>query len=232
MKKIFLICFTISWVAIVITGCTKGGGNSVTPTPPPPPTPAAPILTVTAIPDTAWYAKTAVINWSSTNATSVSLAGGSISGTSGSFTTSALTTPITYSFTATGPGGSITKQAGVYVWSQILTFLCWDDVLNQYGKWANTITMVSTDGGVTWSPGVLASGKLIYYPDGRLLNDFGGLSHYQISFVGSDTYINLGETFNPPNKYKLESLSATTMVLSKYSSNGLALFMITWTKVP
>ena len=218
-------------ILLFLTACSKtetqntSGGGSPSP---------IPSLTITVAPDTTWYAKTSVISWSSTNATSVSLAGGNISGASGSFTTPALFAPTTYSFTATGSGGSVTKQASVHVWSLFLTLLCWDESLNRYAKWENTKSEKSTDGGVSWVPTVLDLVKSIYYPDGTRQAIFPdgsiGISHYQISYMGGDTYINLAETYQPPNLFKIEGLTITTLILSQIKSG--VIFRFTYTKIP
>ena len=229
MKRILQIAFMSIAIHFFIS-CQKS--SDITPSPCTTcTTPPAPTLIATATPDTIWYSKTSVINWASTNATSVSLTGGSLSATTGSFTTPVLITPTTYSFSATGPGGTVNKQAAVYVWSQMLTFLCWDDVLFQYGKWTNTSTIQSLNGGITWTPGPHDPLQWIYYPTGERKTVTGGNSTYQISIVGSDTYINLGRATDPPNLYKLESLTSTTMVLSKTTATGV-MFKITYTKGP
>ena len=221
-------------ILLFLTACSKtetqntSGGGSPSP---------IPSLTITVAPDTTWYAKTSVISWSSTNATSVSLAGGNISGTSGSFTTPTLFAPTTYSFTATGLGGSVTKQASVHVWSLFLTLLCWDDSLHSYAKWLNTISRVSHDGGVTWTDGPKDLALwTIYYPNGRRQINLPinggtiGNSAYQISYSGGDTYINLAETYQPPNLFKIEGLTTITLILSQVKSG--AIFLLTYTKIP
>ncbi|MES2749627.1 MAG: right-handed parallel beta-helix repeat-containing protein [Patescibacteria group bacterium] len=96
--------------------------TTVTPLPSPTPTPIpvpAPTLVVNANPTSVTTGNTAVISWSSTNATACT-ASGAWSGSravTGSFTTSALNTTgtQTYSMTCTGSGGSVTRSGSVAV---------------------------------------------------------------------------------------------------------------------
>ena len=61
------------------------------------------------------YGNTATISWTAINATACSLDAGNITGVSGSFTTPQLTKTTTYSFTAVGPGGTVTATITIQV---------------------------------------------------------------------------------------------------------------------
>lgn len=202
----------------------------------------APVLIVTATPDTVWYSGTSVINWSSTNATSVTMTGGSISGTSGSFTTPSLITPTIYTIIATGPGGSTSKQVNVYVWSQIRTWLCWDDNLHQNKKWlmsGYTITVVSTG---STTNGNLDCNFYTYWTNNIRQVTIGacnpnpgttGIDGYQL--LNNDTQINFGYTYNPPYTWNIDSLNGTTLVISKIQldADGISRKrVLTYQKIP
>ena len=98
---------------------TSGAASTpaaTTPTPKPAATPTpAPTVSVTTNPSSIAYNATTQISWTSTNATSCSSANGGGSGTTGSFTTPALTTGKTYSVTCSGAGGSKPGSATVSV---------------------------------------------------------------------------------------------------------------------
>jgi hypothetical protein len=121
MKKI-LFLITVAGLATVIS-CSKGSS----PTPPPPP--PKPILIVSASPGAVWYAETSTISWSTTNTDSVHVNGVKVNGNS--FVTPSLTSPVTYTFTAFGPAGSVTITVRVIVWSQKMT------LISKYGNWKN-----------------------------------------------------------------------------------------------
>ncbi len=61
------------------------------------------------------YGNTATISWTAINATACSLDAGNITGVNGSFTTPPLTKTTTYSFTAVGPGGTVTATITIQV---------------------------------------------------------------------------------------------------------------------
>jgi len=61
------------------------------------------------------YGGTATISWTAINATACSLDAGNITGVTGSFTTPPLTKTTTYSFTAVGPGGTVTATITIQV---------------------------------------------------------------------------------------------------------------------
>jgi len=83
--------------------------------PPPPPPPPAPTVTLTANPTSIQSGQTAVLSWSSTNATSTMGTGFSTGGAvSGSVTVSPTNTT-TYSITATGAGGTANASVTVTV---------------------------------------------------------------------------------------------------------------------
>jgi hypothetical protein len=146
-----------------------------------------------------------------------------------------ITAPVSFTLSAVVKVGNLTSPATLrpmYTapFSADTTDRCADLNLKGYGLWQNTETMSSVNGG-PWVPSVISTIRLIYKPDGSLLSETGGLSHYQVSQIGPDTYINWGNIGSPPNLHKQESLNSTTMVLSKYSTDGTTLFRITYKKV-
>lgn len=74
-----------------------------------------PELTVTATQLTIEYGATSTILWTTVNATTCSSDIGNIIGVNGSVTTPPLIKTTTYSFTATGPGGTVTKAITIQV---------------------------------------------------------------------------------------------------------------------
>jgi hypothetical protein len=120
MKKI-LFLITVAGMATIIS-CSKGSS----PTPPPPPTPT---LNVSVSPNEVWYSETSAINWTTTNTDSVQVNGVKVNGNF--FVTPALIAPATYTITAFGPGGSVTRTVRVNVWSQNTT------LISKYGNWKN-----------------------------------------------------------------------------------------------
>jgi len=74
-----------------------------------------PELTVTSSQLTIEYGTTAIIMWTAINATSCSSDVGNITGVTGSVTTPPLIKSTTYSFTATGPGGTVTSTITIQV---------------------------------------------------------------------------------------------------------------------
>jgi len=121
MKKV-LFLLTVAGVA-TITSCSKGSS------PTPPPSPPTPTLNVSASPETAWYSETSTISWSTTNTNSVLVNGIKVNGNF--FVTPSLTARATYTITAFGPGGSVTRIVSVNVWSQKMT------LISNYGNWKN-----------------------------------------------------------------------------------------------
>lgn len=146
-----------------------------------------------------------------------------------------ITAPISFQLKATKTVNGLTSAPTIrdmYTepYSQDTTDRCASLDLKGYGVWYNSTAVVSYDNGVTWQPAALSSAKYTYYEDGRrILVNSGGLSHYQMyHYANGETWINLGETYNPPNMYLQVSLNANTMVLRQVV-NG-AIFVITWLK--
>jgi len=102
MKKFHSFLFIGFCLAIVFQACKE-------------PIEPLPELTVTTLQTTIEYGNTATISWTAINATACSLDAGNITGVSGSFTTPPLTKTTTYSFTAVGPGGTVTATITIQV---------------------------------------------------------------------------------------------------------------------
>lgn len=134
-----------------------------TPTPPPPPPPPLPTANIKVNgsdgPITIEYGTAATINWSSTDASSCSVAPTSWTGTSNvGMTTGNLTVSETYILTCTGPGGSATDSVIVNIAGSPITASC-------------SVSPISTLAGesVTWTA----------YPKG-------GTGSYSYSWSGTD----------------------------------------------
>ena len=96
MKNLlFIFCFLTIW------GCKKDSAP-------------IPTVTISALPANVEYGKTAVVNWSSTNAISCTIDGKEV-GISGSFTTQALTRSTNYNISAKGAGGSVNSSLTIGV---------------------------------------------------------------------------------------------------------------------
>jgi hypothetical protein len=102
MKKFHSFLFIGFCLAIVFQACKE-------------PIEPLPELTVTTLQTTIEYGNTATISWTAINATACSLDAGNITGVNGSFTTPPLTKTTTYSFTAVGPGGTVTATITIQV---------------------------------------------------------------------------------------------------------------------
>jgi hypothetical protein len=221
MKKVCLIFLIIPYSLVLLTGCSKGGGNLIDPSPA-----QAPTLTVTATPDTLWYSGTSTINWSSTNATSVSMAGGSISGTSGSFTTPALTSPTTYSITATGQGGSTTKAITIKVWSERMTLWC------HYGPFTGYLFRVCREDSINFAsawrdlPSLIDHNSLQFFPNGSgQIN--GGLIYPNVwSFQNNETIF-----FDGLQHWTIDSLNTSRWIAHKVEPDGNPSYPYIWRTV-
>jgi hypothetical protein len=102
MKKYHGFLYIGFYLAIVFQACKE-------------PIEPLPELTVTTLQTNIEYGGTATILWAAINATACSLDAGNIIGVSGSFTTPPLTKTTTYSFTAVGPGGTVTVKITIQV---------------------------------------------------------------------------------------------------------------------
>jgi hypothetical protein len=103
-----------------VLACTGAGGSaqqSVTVTVGNAPPPPAPTLTLSANPTNVAVNDSAMLTWSSTNATSCMASGGwsGNKGPSGSQSTGALTNTTTYDLSCTGAGGSAQRSVTVTV---------------------------------------------------------------------------------------------------------------------
>jgi len=102
-------------LAVVGVGCKKPVTATPAAPPPPPPPPAQPTVTLQATPANVQRGQAATLRWSSTNATSLTLAPGvgNVSPEGNTSVTPADST--TYTITAMGPGGSATANTRVTV---------------------------------------------------------------------------------------------------------------------
>jgi peptidoglycan-associated lipoprotein len=107
-----VVCLLLLMLA---SGCKKKAPIRAEPPPPPPPPAAAPTVTLTANPTTIEKGQSATLNWTSTNATNVSIDQGigDVS-TSGSRSV-APSSSTTYTVTAKGEGGTAAANARVTV---------------------------------------------------------------------------------------------------------------------
>lgn len=102
-------------LAIVGVGCKHPAPVTPAAAPAPPPPPPQPTVTLQATPTNVQRGQSATLRWSSTNATSLTLAPnvGSVSPEGNTSVTP--TDSVTYTITAMGPGGSATASARVTV---------------------------------------------------------------------------------------------------------------------
>jgi len=107
--------YSVLALAIVGVGCKKPiTATPAAPAPPPPP-PPQPTVTLQATPANVQRGQSTTLRWSSTNATSLTLAPG-VGNVSPEGNTSVTPTDSqTYTITAMGPGGSVTANARVTV---------------------------------------------------------------------------------------------------------------------
>jgi peptidoglycan-associated lipoprotein len=100
---------------IVSVGCKHPAPATPAAAPTPPPAPAQPTVTLQAMPNTVQRGQSSTLQWSSTNATSLTIAPNV--GTVSAEGTSSVTPndSVTYTITATGPGGSANASARVTV---------------------------------------------------------------------------------------------------------------------
>ncbi len=124
-------------ILATVSGLASCGGASVSQTAGSGSSPATVISTTVspyATPHIITSGSSAVITWSSANSTSCSSPQVSISGTSGSFQTSSLTTNTTYTITCVGPTGSATQSVMVAV-ANTPTL---NAILSAANAWVNT----------------------------------------------------------------------------------------------
>jgi peptidoglycan-associated lipoprotein len=107
--------FTAFAAALFIVGCAKKPPAAPPPPPAPPPPAAAPTVTLSANPGSINTGESSTLSWTSTNATSVSIAPevGAVTAEGNTKVSPADST--TYTITATGPGGSANATARVTV---------------------------------------------------------------------------------------------------------------------
>ena len=116
-RKHARILFTALLAILALSAACKKPAPQAPPPPPPPPAapPASPTVNLQASPTTIQRGESVTLTWSSTNATTVSLSPG-IGNVSAEGTQRV--TPqdsITYTITATGPGGSADANARITV---------------------------------------------------------------------------------------------------------------------
>jgi peptidoglycan-associated lipoprotein len=100
---------------VVSVGCKHPAAATPAAAPTPPPAPAQPTVTLQAMPNTVQRGQSSTLQWSSTNATSLTIAPNV--GTVSAEGTNSVTPndSVTYTITATGPGGSANASARVTV---------------------------------------------------------------------------------------------------------------------
>jgi len=109
------VVLTAALAVVIIAGCGKKPEPAKPQTEVPKPPPAAPTASISVSPNSIERGQSAEVRWSTTNATSVSLNGGYVSG-SGSQTVSP-NDSTTYNLTAKGDGGTATDSARLTVTS-------------------------------------------------------------------------------------------------------------------
>ena len=102
-------------LAILGAGCKKPVATAPAPAPAPAPPPPQPTVTLQATPANVQRGQAATLRWSSTNATSLTLAPNVGSVSPEGNTSVSPTDSVTYTITAMGPGGSATANARVTV---------------------------------------------------------------------------------------------------------------------
>jgi peptidoglycan-associated lipoprotein len=107
--------FTALAAAVLIVGCAKKQPQPPPPPPPPPPPAAAPTVTLSADPTSINKGESSTLSWTSTNATSVSVAPEVGAVTAEGSTKVSPADSTTYTIIATGPGGSANATARVTV---------------------------------------------------------------------------------------------------------------------
>jgi peptidoglycan-associated lipoprotein len=109
-----LFCLTLA-AAIFTFGCSKKPVASTPPAETSTPPPATPTVTLQANPTSINPGDTATLNWSSTNATQLTITPDVGQVTAEGSTKVTPTSSVTYSITATGPGGSANASARITV---------------------------------------------------------------------------------------------------------------------
>src|SRR5215470_2995070 len=114
-RPLYRVCITLAFAAAVLTtGCSKKpiATHEATPTPPPA---ARPTVTLTANPTTINKGESVTLNWSSTNATQLTISPevGAVAPEGSTKVTPSDST--TYAITASGPGGSADSSIRVTV---------------------------------------------------------------------------------------------------------------------
>ncbi|MGA2420755.1 MAG: peptidoglycan-associated lipoprotein Pal [Candidatus Acidiferrum sp.] len=109
-----LFCLTLA-AAIFTFGCSKKPVASTPPPAPYTPPPATPTVTLQANPTSINQGDTSTLNWSSTNATQLTITPDVGQVTAEGSTKVTPTSSVTYSITATGPGGSANASARITV---------------------------------------------------------------------------------------------------------------------
>jgi peptidoglycan-associated lipoprotein len=110
-----VVLYSAVMLAVVGTGCKKPVTATPAAPPPPPPPPAQPTVTLQATPANVQRGQSTTLRWSSTSATSLTLAPGVGNVSPEGNTSVSPTDSTTYTITAMGPGGSANATARVTV---------------------------------------------------------------------------------------------------------------------
>jgi peptidoglycan-associated lipoprotein len=110
-----VVVFGMIALAILGAGCKKPVAVAPAPPPAPPPPPPQPTVTLQATPTNVQRGQSTTLQWSSMNATSLTIAPGVGNVAAQGNSTVTPTDSVTYTITATGPGGSATASARVTV---------------------------------------------------------------------------------------------------------------------
>jgi peptidoglycan-associated lipoprotein len=110
-----VVLYSAVMLAVVGAGCKKPVTATPAAPPPPPPPPAQPTVTLQATPANVQRGQSTTLRWSSTNATTLTLAPGVGNVSPEGNTTVSPTDSTTYTITAMGPGGSANATTRVTV---------------------------------------------------------------------------------------------------------------------
>ena len=109
------VLFFLFVLVLLVAGCAKKVAPPPPAPPPPPPAPARPTVTLQASSTFIQKGETVTLSWSSTNATQLTLGPGLGTVAPEGSTRVSPETSITYTITATGPGGSADASARITV---------------------------------------------------------------------------------------------------------------------
>ena len=177
-----------------------------------------PTVTISSVPVNVEYGNTAVVSWSSTNASSCTIDGKDV-GISGSFTTPALTSNITYSITAIGNGGTVNSSLAIGVGPGMT--LSFKDTTIVYGanltlSWtANNAISCQIQGKSSPSSGSIEMKTLIRNTTLTILvNGVGSISKTASVKVGDWTSSKLGLLTHQPCMFKKINLIQNEQIIA------------------